>query len=169
MKFISSFMFMAFMALSFSVSAQQLVDYNYKAHSLGFKAPVGFTIDNNTAQEFVISDAKRGLTFYVRPYKDITVEDGLAVAKVAAENLATALSDIEITNEGEAQMGSGFNGYYFVGSGLQNGEAVIFVAIGAIDPDSDVNFYGVGMFYDNAQVDNNTTLVIKLLQSFKKI
>lgn len=150
--------------VAYGASAQQLVDYEYAKYGLGFKAPVGFNIKTNTDKSFAIDNGKN-VTFQVNPYRNANVDKALDVARVAYQNLGCA--NKQVAEESEVEM-EGFEGYYFVGSGDYNGREVIFIAVGALDRDSDVNFYCIGQFWADAQAESNTDLVLNLIASFHK-
>ncbi len=147
-----------------SVNAQ-LVDYKYQQYKLGFKAPANFTIVTNTETQFTVNNGKN-LTFSIYPYRDNKIDDSFDVAFLGYEKLNCTEKMIE--DEGDMDLDD-YEAYFIVGACKQTNKEMIFIVLGAIDPDSDVNFYAVGQFWADDESDANIDILINLMEKIYKI
>ncbi len=149
--------------MAFQAHGQDWTDMVWDKYGITFKAPTGFDIKKNTDKVFTCS----GLNFTVtiKPYKDASLKANDAANKAYADLNAT---DMEIDVDEKVKL-NGFEGYKILGSGKQNGKKLLFAALGAIDPDSDVNFSVNILFWDDpAHNDVNKEAALYILESFAK-
>jgi hypothetical protein len=127
-----------------NVSAQEdWKEMEWKSYAMDFRVPKDFEITESTGKIFTASGD--GFTLSVQPWEDssLTVEQ---VAAKAEEDLNA--SDVTITSREKVDL-KGFDGYEIIGSGKQDGKAMLFAVLGFIDPHGATNFSAYILFWDD--------------------
>ena len=127
----------------------------WPTYGIDFMVPGNFKMIENTTDIFVAEGD--GFSFAIQPWRDST----LTVEQVAAKALEQLnADDAEITARDKIDL-NGFEGYEIIGAGQQEGEAVLFIVLGFIDPVSDLNYSAYIMFWHDPKTDDENIKIAK--------
>ncbi len=127
----------------------------WPAYGIDFMLPENFVIIESSSEMYVAES--KGFSFAIRPWRDST----LTAEQVAARALEQLNADsVEITFRDKIDL-DGFEGYEMIGAGQQDGSDLFFVALGFIDPVSDLNYSAYILFWHDPLTDDENIRIAK--------
>lgn len=139
------------------------VQMTWPAYGIDFMLPENFAVFESSADHYIAQG--NGFSFAIRPWRDSTLTAEQVAAK-ALEQLNA--EDAAITFRDKIDL-DGFEGYEIIGAGRQEGSDLFFVALGFIDPLSDLNYSAYIMFWhDPEKDDENIGIVKRIVEGIRK-
>jgi hypothetical protein len=157
-------LFVVIVSIGFAETiSAQWVPLTYKQYGITFQAPKGFKITQNDAEGFVASGAN--FTMEIYPWSDASITEPVEIAQSAYDEMNA--TDKEIVDQGPITL-SGFSGHKVVGTGIQEGNVMVYALGGYLNPNNDTNFKVICTFwYDEKTYDTNYKAAEYILASFK--
>jgi hypothetical protein len=139
------------------------IQLTWPAYGIDFELPENFVIIESSPETYMAES--KGFSFSMRPWRDST----LTAEQVAAKALAELNADnVSITFRDKIDL-DGFEGYEMIGAGEQEGNGLFFVALGFIDPLSDLNYSAYILFWhDPEKDDDNIRIAKRIVEGIRK-
>lgn len=138
-------------------------EMTWPAYGIDFTVPENFKMMESSTDIFVAEGD--GFSFAIQPWRDST----LSLEQVAAKALEQLdADDASITIRDKIVL-EGYEGYEIIGAGRQEGNDLIFVVLGFIDPASDANFSAYILFWHDLKTDDENIRIAKqIIEGIRK-